>query len=100
MKDDFAGGRLPSKLFGANAAWWAIMILALNLNTVMKRLVLGESWAPKRMKALRYWLINLPGRLVRHARQLVIRLTAGHQSTQLLIAARRTLATMATGPPG
>ena len=22
MKDDLAGGRLPSGLFGANAAWW------------------------------------------------------------------------------
>ena len=100
MKNDLAGGRLPSKLFGANAAWWAVMILALNLNTLMKRLVLGQSWVAKRMKAIRYWLIDLPGRLVRHAGQLVIRLTAGHRSTKLLIDARRTLAQMATGPPG
>ena len=28
MKDDLAGGRLPSGLFGANAAWWAVMVLA------------------------------------------------------------------------
>ena len=41
MKDDLGGGRLPSKLFGANAAWWCAMILALNLNTLMK----GWSWA-------------------------------------------------------
>jgi len=34
MKDDLAGGRLPSKLFGANAAWWGAMLLALNLNTL------------------------------------------------------------------
>ena len=31
MKSDLAGGQLPSARFGANAAWWAIMILALNL---------------------------------------------------------------------
>ena len=37
MKHDLAGGRLPSGLFGANAAWWAIMILAHNLNAMMKR---------------------------------------------------------------
>ena len=36
MKDDLAGGRLPSGLFGANAAWWAIMVLAHNLNALMK----------------------------------------------------------------
>jgi len=33
MKDDLAGGKLPSEDFGENAAWWWIMILALNLNT-------------------------------------------------------------------
>ena len=32
---------MPSGLFGANAAWWTVMILAHNLNAVMKRLVLA-----------------------------------------------------------
>ena len=31
LKSDLAGGRLPSGLFGANAAWWAISVLAFNL---------------------------------------------------------------------
>jgi hypothetical protein len=44
MKEDLAGGRLPSSDFGGNAAWWWIMILALNLNSAMKQLVLTESW--------------------------------------------------------
>jgi hypothetical protein len=35
MKTDLAGGQLPSGLFGANAAWWALMILAHNLNTAI-----------------------------------------------------------------
>ena len=30
LKSDLAGGRLPSGLFGANAAWWAISVLAFN----------------------------------------------------------------------
>ena len=41
LKSDLAGGRLPSGLFGANAAWWAISVLAFNLNSAMKRQVLG-----------------------------------------------------------
>lgn len=100
MKSDLAGGRLPSGLFGANAAWWSIMILALNLNTLMKRLVLGKSWVTKRLKSIRYWLINLPGRLVRHARQLTLRLSAGHPSLQVLLDARRAIAALAVGPSG
>ena len=30
LKDDLAGDRLPSGLFGANAAWWAIAVLTFN----------------------------------------------------------------------
>ena len=58
-KSDLAGGQMPSGLFGANAAWWALTILAFNLNAAMKRLALGERWAAKRMKALRFHLIGL-----------------------------------------
>ena len=38
---------MPSGLFGANAAWWALTILAFNLNAAMKRLALGERWASR-----------------------------------------------------
>jgi hypothetical protein len=100
MKDDLAGGCLPSKYFGANAAWWGAMILSLNLNSLMKQLVLGADWVTKRMKAIRYWIINVPGRVVHHARRLTLRLGSNHPSTQILLEARRTLAAMATGPPG
>jgi hypothetical protein len=51
MKEGLAGGKLPSGLFGANAAWWQIMVLAFNVNSAMKRLVLGESWVNRRLKA-------------------------------------------------
>src|ERR1700734_2803979 len=52
IKSDLAGGQLPSGLFGANAAWWALTILSHNLNAAMKRLVLGKGWMTKRMKAM------------------------------------------------
>jgi len=89
MKADLAGGKLPSGLFGANAAWWQIMILALNLNSAMKRLALGEGWVNRRMKAIRLWLINLPGRAVERGRQLFVRLAGGHPSNEILVEARR-----------
>jgi len=89
MKEDLAGGRLPSGYFGVNAAWWHIMILALNLNSAMKRLVLGETWAGKRMKAIRFWLIKLPGRVLTRARMLRVRLVGGHASNETLFEMRR-----------
>jgi hypothetical protein len=90
MKEDLAGGKLSSGLFGANAAWWHIMILALNLNSAMKSLVLGKSWVSKRLKgAIRFGLINLPGRVIDHARALIVRLTGGHPSNGILFEMRR-----------
>jgi len=89
MKEDLAGGKLPSGNFGENAAWWGITILAFNLNAAMKQLVLGGSWVAKRMKALRFSLINLPGRILHHARELVVRLAKGHPSLEVLLAARQ-----------
>lgn len=73
MKEDLAGGTLPSGDFGENAAWWAIMVLALNLNVVLKKLVLGREWEPRRMKALRFALLHRPGRVLEHARGLIVR---------------------------
>lgn len=64
MKEDLAGGKLPSGKFGVNAAWWWIMVLALNLNQVMKQLVLGHNWTAKCLKAIRFALINLPARVM------------------------------------
>jgi hypothetical protein len=89
MKGDFAGGKLPSGDFGENAAWWWIMIMAMNLNTIMKRLVLGGSWVSRRMKAIRYSLITIPGRIVERSRSLTIRLAKGHPAFALYIEARR-----------
>lgn len=100
MKEDLAGGKLPSGDFGENAAWWGIMILALNLNAIMKRLALGEKWSPQRMKAIRFSLINLPGRVIQHSRQLIVRLSKGHPSFDLLVEARMRISMLMPGPAG
>jgi len=98
MKGDFAGGKLPSGDFGENAAWWWIMILAMNLNTIMKRLVLGGSWASRRMKALRFSFINIPGRIVERSRALIIRLVKGHPALEFYLEARRRIMEMIPAP--
>ncbi len=61
MKHGLAGGNLPPGLFDAGAAWWAIIVLALSLNTALKRLVLGGEWVTKRLKAIRYAIMQLTG---------------------------------------
>jgi hypothetical protein len=99
LKEDLAGGRLPSGRFGVNAAWWAIAVLAFNLNSAMKRLVLGKEWVSKRLKAVRFAFISLPGRVVRRARTLIIRLAGEHPAYPLLLMARQRILALAQGPP-
>jgi hypothetical protein len=100
MKEDLAGGRLPSGKFGENAAWWSIMVLAHNLNTAMKNLVLQESWVTKKMKAIRFHLINLPGRVMEHARELSIRLAGDHPTFAVLVKARMKIMELGYAPSG
>jgi hypothetical protein len=99
MKDDLAGGKLPSGDFGENAAWWGIMILALNLNATMKRLVLPASWRRKRLKAIRFGLINLAGQVRERSRQLQILLSAGQPAYALLLQMRERILALARGGP-
>lgn len=98
MKNDLAGGQLPSNLFGANAAWWAIMLLAFNLLVLLKRVALPKQWATKRLKAIRFSLFAIPGRVLTHARRLVVRLANGHPAFELLVEARRAILNWACGP--
>ena len=99
MKDDLAGGKLPSGDFGENAAWWGIMILALNLNTMMKRLVLPASWRRKRFKAIRFGLINLAGQVRERSRQLQIHLSPRQLAYALLLQIRERIQVLARGGP-
>jgi hypothetical protein len=95
LKEDLPGGKLPSGKFGENAAWWWVTVIAFNLNSAMKKLALGASWAAKRMKAIRFSVINLPGRIVEHARQLIIRIVKNHPSFALLVETRQRIMRLA-----
>ncbi|MEA2005357.1 MAG: IS1380 family transposase [Acidobacteriota bacterium] len=100
MKNDLAGGKLPSGSFGENAAWWWCMILAFNLNALMKSVVLRGEWKKKRMKAIRYWIINIPARIIKHSRELIIQLRKGHPSFSLIRDARLRIMELGCMPAG
>ena len=99
LKEDFGGGKMPSSEFGVNAAWWAIAVLAANLSAVMSRIVLGGEWIGRRMKAIRFLIINVPARVIEKARQLCLRLARGHPALELLLGMRRRIAELSAVPP-
>jgi hypothetical protein len=76
IKNELGGGVLPSKYFGANAAWLRLAVLAHNVLVALKRLALPPELLTARPKRLRFLIFNTPGRLVHHARRLLLRLAA------------------------
>ena len=100
LKKDFAGGRFPSGYFGANAAWWWIAVLSLNLSNAFKKLVLGEKWLPKRMKSIRFEFVHIAARVMKKGRQILAKLERNHPSVPLLLIARQRIVELCHDPFG
>jgi hypothetical protein len=75
-------------------------ISAFNLNSIMKRQLLGKEWSCKKMKAIRFHVIRLAGRVVQHTRRLIVRLARNHPSTGWLLKARDRIAELSPLPVG
>lgn len=148
FKHALAGAHLPSSdVFGANCAWWQIMLMAYNLHVLMQTEVLAEVGAGStdisvdaqpdqqveacqntrrrirrgrsapnehesadsddclpagtvhRIKTERFRWLNVPARVIRHARRLIIRLPRAHQAVEVFTAARQRIAQITRGPP-
>ena len=68
------------------------------LNSTVKQLAMGGEWLNKRLKAIRFGVVNLPGRIVRHGRRMIIRMVSDHPSYGLLIGTRRRILALAADP--
>jgi hypothetical protein len=85
LKNELAGAALPSAKFGANAAWWRLNTLTFNLLSALKRLALPGEFSDARPKRLRFMVLNVVGKVVRHARRMLLRLTSAAQQALLCL---------------
>ena len=74
LKNELGAGVLPCGRFGANAAWLRLAVLTYNILTALKRLALPPELLAARPKRLRFLIFHTPGKLIRHARQVILRL--------------------------
>jgi Transposase DDE domain group 1 len=95
LTNELAAEALPSQRFGANAAWFRLNVLLYNLLSAFKRVALPEELHTARPKRLRFVLLNGVGKVVRHARETVLRLV-GEARRRLADRARLALG---RGPP-
>lgn len=87
LTNELAAEALPSQKFGANAAWVRLNVILYNLLSGLKRITLPAEFHTARPKRLRFLLFNTVGRVIRHARETLLRLSSA-SARDLMDAAR------------
>lgn len=95
IKNDLGGGVLPCAEFGANAAWWRLQCLALNLVRCLQLNALPKDLQGSHLKRLRYRLFNVAGKVIAHSRCMILKLSRGHPSFKIYEEARYKIAALA-----
>lgn len=98
-KNELGAAVPPCGRFGANAAWYRLSLLAYNILSAMKSLVLPAPLSAARPKRLRFVLFTIAGRLISHADKLVFRISHAAERLAGLVEARRRLAALAAASP-
>ncbi len=76
LTNELAAEALPSQKFGANAAWFRLNIMLYNLLSAFKRITMPPDLQRARPKRLRFVLLNTIGKVIRHAREILLRMNS------------------------
>jgi len=91
LKIGFGMEQMSSGDFAANSLWFSIGVLAYNLTQAQKLLFLEPDWRPRTIGTLRWQLIGVAGRLIRHSRRWVLRLAVSAEKFAIFLELRRRL---------
>lgn len=72
--------QLPCGASGANAVFFRIGVLAYNLFIGFKRLACPTAWASQTIATVRWKLVQVAGRILRHAGRVVLRFVLGDEA--------------------
>lgn len=92
LKIGFGMEQMSSGDFAANSLWFSIGVLAYNLTQAQKLLFLEPDWRPRTIGTLRWQLVGVAGRLVRHGRRWVLRLATSAEKFATILEYRRRVA--------
>jgi glutaredoxin-related protein len=87
LKEDFGMNHAPVQNFFGNWVWWLAAALAYNVARWVRVLALPDAFHTCRGKRLRASFLNVPARVVRSGRRLVLRLPASYRHVDAFIAA-------------
>jgi hypothetical protein len=78
LKSGFGLDYAPCRSIRADAVYFEIGVLAYNLALAVKSLVIGGEWVTRTIASLRWRLLQIAGKVVRHGRQLILRVQKSH----------------------
>jgi len=78
LKGGYGMDYAPCRSLKADAVYFEIGVLAYNLTTAVKRLLLGGDWVKRTIATLRWRLLQIAGKVVRHGRKLILRVQESH----------------------
>lgn len=76
LKIGFGMDYMPCGTFAANAGFFAIGVLAYNLYLGFRSEALGSGWERSQVQSVRWRLFQTAGKIVRHGRQMVLKISA------------------------
>ena len=83
LKHQINLNHLPMGQFNSNCLYFTVGLLAYNLLQLLKLVGLPEEYHNKTVKTLRYQLLKLAGKLVLHARYMILQIAAPIKNIQL-----------------
>lgn len=89
LKSGFGMEQMPCGESSANAVFFRIGVIAYNLFMGFKRLSCPEAWKRHTIATVRWKLIQVAGRIVRHAGQVILRLCIQAKEWDLMIGIRQ-----------
>ncbi len=83
LKHQINLNHLPMGQFNSNCLYFTVGLLAYNLLQLLKLVGLPEQYHSKTVKTLRYQLLKLAGKLVLHARYMILQIAAPLKNIEL-----------------
>jgi len=100
LKIGFGMERMPCGQTHANAIFFRIGVIAYNLFIGFKRLACPESWMKQTIATFRWKMVQIAGRIVKHAGQLVLKLKTDLERLELFRGIRKKSYELSLCPDG
>ena len=89
LKIGFSMEQMVSGNFLANSLYFALGILVYNTTQAQKLLFMGEEWHRKTIATIRWKLVEIAGKVIRHGRRVILKIVASVEKLKIFLEIRR-----------